>query len=167
MRDEGRFCNTNRIWLDHVSRKCFAQLDYVLTGKATNECMRYLFPTAKKEEKPVMCILKLSACVCKSEMWQVVDWRLLCAGHRCRLCGPTATVYEDCSTPLLCEYSCGIEPQFTIQVSRDSSVVRVIDLWLKGLGFETQQEWQGNFLLLGKLSALTYFDIHSTPVLLQ
>ena len=39
--------------------------------------------------------------------------------------------------------------------SRDSSVVRAPDLWLKGHGFESLQEQWENFLLQGYLSVLT------------
>ena len=38
---------------------------------------------------------------------------------------------------------------------RDSSVVKALDSWLKGCGFESLQEQQDNFLLQGQLSVLT------------
>ena len=48
--------------------------------------------------------------------------------------------------------------------SRDSSVVRAPDLWLKGHnhGFEFLQEWQENFLLQGKLSVVLFqYSFHA------
>ena len=50
---------------------------------------------------------------------------------------------------------------------RDSSVVRALDSWLKGRGFKSVLERQENVLLQGRLSVLTNFGIHSTPVLPQ
>ena len=43
--------------------------------------------------------------------------------------------------------------------SRDSSVVRVPDVWLKGCRFESLQKWQENFLLRGQLSVLTFTSV--------
>ena len=47
--------------------------------------------------------------------------------------------------------------------SRDRSVVRVLDLQLKGRGFESLQEWQENFLLQDQLFVLTYFVSRKKP----
>ena len=44
--------------------------------------------------------------------------------------------------------------------SGDSSVVRAPDSWLKGHGFESLQERQGNFLLHGQISVLTRYPFH-------
>ena len=54
-----------------------------------------------------------------------------------------------------------------ISGSGNSLVVRASDSWLKGPRFKSQQERRENFLLQGPLSVLTYFSIHSTPVLPQ
>ena len=43
--------------------------------------------------------------------------------------------------------------------SRDRSVVRVLDLQLKGRGFESLQEWQENFLLQDQLFVLTLISV--------
>ena len=45
----------------------------------------------------------------------------------------------------------------------DSSVVRALDLWLKGCGFESLQEWKENFLLWGQLSLLTLILVSVPP----
>ena len=62
-------------------------------------------------------------------------------------------------------------PSFKVTVTSDgewdSSVVRAPDSWLKGRGFESLLERRENFLLQGRLSVLTHFGIHSTPVLPQ
>ena len=56
---------------------------------------------------------------------------------------------------------------FMLDLWEQGSVVRALDSWLKGHGFESGQEWWENFLLQGQPSVLTHFGIHSTPVLLQ
>ena len=52
--------------------------------------------------------------------------------------------------------------------SRDSLLVRAPDSWSKGCEFESQQEWQGNFLLQSRLCVLTLiqcpFHPQVTPV---
>ena len=48
--------------------------------------------------------------------------------------------------------------------SGDSSVVRVLDLWSKGLGFESREEQWDNFLLLGQLSVLTLISVSVPPL---
>ena len=47
--------------------------------------------------------------------------------------------------------------------SRDSSVVRAPDLWLKGHGFESLQEQRENFLLQSQLSVLTLISVSVPP----
>ena len=51
--------------------------------------------------------------------------------------------------------------------SGDGSVIRALDSWAKSRRFESLQEWRESFLLQGQLSVLTYFGIHSTPMLPQ
>jgi len=49
-------------------------------------------------------------------------------------------------------------PQHLVHYSmenRNSSAVRVLDLWLQGHGFVSWQEWRENGLLQGQISALT------------
>ena len=45
----------------------------------------------------------------------------------------------------------------------DSSVVRVLDSWLKGCGFESLLERWENFLLQGRLSVLTLISVSVPP----
>ena len=45
----------------------------------------------------------------------------------------------------------------------DSSVVRAPDSWLKGRGFESQQERRENYLLQGHLSVLTLISVSVPP----
>ena len=46
---------------------------------------------------------------------------------------------------------------------QDSSVVRVLDLWSKGRGFKSLQEWRENFLLWGQISVLTLILVSVPP----
>ena len=144
-------------------------LSLMMVSQAKQQMSTYLFPTAKKEDKKSLwCVYWNCLRVCarvKCGRWLTGDCCVQATDADCvdRLLQCMRTAAPLFSVSILVELS----HTFTIQVSRDSSVVRVIYLWLKGLGFETQQEWQENFLLQGKLSALTYFNIHSTPVLLQ
>ena len=53
---------------------------------------------------------------------------------------------------------------------RDSSVVRTLDSWLKGCGFESLQEWRENFLRVNFLCWLLFrylFHPHVTAVALK
>ena len=47
--------------------------------------------------------------------------------------------------------------------SRDSSVVRASDSWLKGCGFKSLQERRENFLLHGQLSVLILISVSVPP----
>ena len=50
------------------------------------------------------------------------------------------------------------------QRTGDSSLVRALVSWSKGLGFESLQGWWENFLLLGQLSVLTLISVSVPPL---
>ena len=58
---------------------------------------------------------------------------------------------------------CCTQPSEYNHGERDSSVVRALDSWLKGCGFESLQEQWENVILQGWLSALTFISVSLPP----
>ena len=82
----------------------------------------------------------------------------------CTTCFCTRTLCRVCQSPQVCGLEWLINHSLWDFGEHDGSVGRAPDSWLKGHGFESQQEQQENFLLQGQLSVLTLISVSVPPL---